>query len=265
MDPPGKADYLTPAMRERSRATDGSGVAQRTLLAPLALVAALLAAGLPGCGGAAGGRAGAGGSEHYTRALALERELLRKHPDASYGDAAYLHVLRELRRVPHTAAEHGKAETLAARIMDGRRFAVMKAIPQVDHLPRRLRGREEPHPPRAGERRVEKPESRANSMSFDKDPGDSSPSFLAGVEEAKLDVTLYGTAWCGYCKKARAWFKANGIPFHDLDIEKDEHANAAYKKAAGGYRGVPLIVVNGKSIRGFDERAVRGLIGKVTR
>ena len=35
-------------------------------------------------------------------------------------------------------------------------------------------------------------------------------------------VTMYATSWCGYCKKARTYFRQNGINFIEYDIEKDE-------------------------------------------
>ena len=40
-------------------------------------------------------------------------------------------------------------------------------------------------------------------------------------------VIMYATDWCGYCKKARRYFRKNGISFTEYDIEKD----AAAKKA----------------------------------
>ena len=33
-------------------------------------------------------------------------------------------------------------------------------------------------------------------------------------------VIMYSTAWCGYCKKARQYFKSKGISFVEYDIEK---------------------------------------------
>jgi hypothetical protein len=38
---------------------------------------------------------------------------------------------------------------------------------------------------------------------------------------AQLDVVLYSTAWCGYCRKAREFFAANGIRYVEYDIEKN--------------------------------------------
>ena len=68
--------------------------------------------------------------------------------------------------------------------------------------------------------------------------------------QAKANVVLYATEWCGYCKLARRFLDQKGIPYKEFDIEKDAEARKAYE-ALGG-RGIPLIDVNGTLIRGFD-------------
>jgi len=41
-------------------------------------------------------------------------------------------------------------------------------------------------------------------------------------------VTMYATSWCGYCKKARRYFKENRIDYVEYDIEKDKRAKRKY-------------------------------------
>lgn len=67
----------------------------------------------------------------------------------------------------------------------------------------------------------------------------------------KKKVTMYSTAWCGYCKKARNYFQAQGIPFIEYDIEKNSTAKKDYD-ALGG-RGVPVIVMGKKRMNGFSQ------------
>jgi glutaredoxin len=82
--------------------------------------------------------------------------------------------------------------------------------------------------------------------------------------KASTGITLYGTTWCGYCKKAREYFKRKGIDFTDRDVEKDNGAaeELANKAAAAGVqaRGVPVIDVRGKLIVGFDENAIESAL-----
>jgi len=80
-----------------------------------------------------------------------------------------------------------------------------------------------------------------------------SRSYSAQVEEApEPSVELYSTSWCGYCQKARLFFRKKGIKFVEYDIEKDQ--NAAYrKKQLDSGRGVPFAVINGQKISGYSE------------
>jgi hypothetical protein len=50
-------------------------------------------------------------------------------------------------------------------------------------------------------------------------------SFTGPVQVSKAigadsGVTLYTTEWCGVCQRAKAFFRQNGVPFHEWDVEK---------------------------------------------
>jgi len=78
-----------------------------------------------------------------------------------------------------------------------------------------------------------------------------SPSTQTEPESGEAPkVVLYGTAWCGHCKKAKSYFRANNIAFTEYDIEKSASAKRDFKRMGGG--GVPLILVGEKRIRGFS-------------
>ena len=70
-------------------------------------------------------------------------------------------------------------------------------------------------------------------------------------------VVLYATSWCPYCKKAREYFKANNVQYLEYDIEKDEQAKRMYDLVGGS--GVPVILVNGKKIQGFNRAKFEAL------
>jgi glutaredoxin len=70
------------------------------------------------------------------------------------------------------------------------------------------------------------------------------------------DVVVYTTAWCGYCKQAKAFLQQRRVPFIERDVEKDE--SAAQELAAKAVRakvrvqGVPVIDVRGQLVLGFN-------------
>ncbi|CAH0992565.1 hypothetical protein SIN8267_02698 [Sinobacterium norvegicum] len=64
-------------------------------------------------------------------------------------------------------------------------------------------------------------------------------------------VIMYSTSWCGYCKKARRYFRSNNINFKEYDIEKNASAAKTFKRLGG--KGVPLIVVGDKKMSGFSQ------------
>jgi glutaredoxin len=65
------------------------------------------------------------------------------------------------------------------------------------------------------------------------------------------NVVMYSASWCGYCRKARNYFKAKGIPFIEYDIEKSRAAAKRHKKM--GASGVPVILYRDKRMNGFSE------------
>jgi len=70
-------------------------------------------------------------------------------------------------------------------------------------------------------------------------------------EGTSKNVVMYSTSWCGYCKKARNYFKQQNIPFNEYDIEKSKRAHRKYT-SHGGTGSVPLILVGSQKMRGFD-------------
>lgn len=72
------------------------------------------------------------------------------------------------------------------------------------------------------------------------------------------EVTLYGTTWCGYCRKVRALLRRHDIPFNDLDIEKNQTAARAFQLLGG--RGVPVVTVGDRIVHGFNYSRLRKLL-----
>lgn len=72
------------------------------------------------------------------------------------------------------------------------------------------------------------------------------------------EVLLYATDWCGYCKATREFFAANGIRYTEHDIEKSSQALNEHKKLGGG--GVPIVVIGGEVIHGYNEPGMRQML-----
>jgi glutaredoxin-like YruB-family protein len=85
------------------------------------------------------------------------------------------------------------------------------------------------------------------------EPTPSAPPPTKAVKAVRpARVELYVTSWCKYCKQARNYLTANNIPFTEYDIEKDSQA-AQRRKELDPRSGVPLAVINGKTVLGFSE------------
>ena len=67
-------------------------------------------------------------------------------------------------------------------------------------------------------------------------------------------VELFVTSWCGYCRKLERALTEQGVPFVARDIERDDAARQRYE--ALGVRGVPVSLVNGQLIIGYNPSGV---------
>ncbi len=80
----------------------------------------------------------------------------------------------------------------------------------------------------------------------------------AAVAKHTPEITVYSTSWCKPCKMAKAHLKKRGVAFKEIDVEKSPEGAAEFRKLGGG--GVPLIVINGEKIRGFNAQQIDALL-----
>jgi glutaredoxin len=71
-------------------------------------------------------------------------------------------------------------------------------------------------------------------------------------------VVMLSASWCGSCKKAKQYFRRNGIAFLEYDIEKSSRGKRLYEQL--GATGVPVILVGKKRMNGFTEASFERLI-----
>lgn len=55
-------------------------------------------------------------------------------------------------------------------------------------------------------------------------------------------VTMYSTTWCGYCRRLKLQLDQAGIPYTEIDIERDADAARFVEGVNGGNQTVPVIL-----------------------
>ncbi len=73
-------------------------------------------------------------------------------------------------------------------------------------------------------------------------------------------VTIYSTPTCHFCHMAKDFFNENNIAFTDHNVLDDITARQEMVQKSG-QMGVPVIEIDGQLVVGFDEHAIRGMLG----
>ena len=77
-------------------------------------------------------------------------------------------------------------------------------------------------------------------------------------------VTMYTTDWCGYCVRLKKLMQREGIPFSEVNIERDDAAAALVMQANGGNRTVPtLLFPDGVALTNPSIDQVKAQLGSV--
>lgn len=75
-----------------------------------------------------------------------------------------------------------------------------------------------------------------------------------------MEVTVYSTPTCPYCKMAKEFLEKNKVEFTDVNVAEDkEKAQQMIEKS--GQMGVPVIDIDGEIIIGFDKAALEKKLG----
>lgn len=76
--------------------------------------------------------------------------------------------------------------------------------------------------------------------------GEPSCSAAPTLKDPMSEITLYGTAWCGDCRRAKRFLRERGVAFHEVDIDEASEAEALVIRVNHGRRKVPTIEVEGR-------------------
>lgn len=74
-----------------------------------------------------------------------------------------------------------------------------------------------------------------------------------------MNITIYTTPTCGYCHQAKRYLTERGISYVEHDVSRDRTAAQEMMRLTG-QMGVPVIVVNGKPIIGFDRPKLESML-----
>ncbi len=76
-------------------------------------------------------------------------------------------------------------------------------------------------------------------------------------------VTVYTTQRCPYCMRAKAFLTQRGVEFEEIMVPPSDHeGRQRLVEATGGYT-FPQIVIDGRSIGGWDEMSALDRAGEL--
>ena len=75
-------------------------------------------------------------------------------------------------------------------------------------------------------------------------------------------IKIYSTDWCPSCDYAKNLLKERCLEFEEINIEKIGWSREDLFKMTGG-RTVPQIVINEKSVGGYDDLCELDRVGKL--
>ena len=76
----------------------------------------------------------------------------------------------------------------------------------------------------------------------------------------KIKIQIYSTKSCTYCKQAKTYFDSKGLDYQVYNVDEDE--SKLLELEAMGFRSVPVIVINGQIIKGFNKNILDDILDK---
>ena len=72
-------------------------------------------------------------------------------------------------------------------------------------------------------------------------------------------VVIFTTPTCGWCTRAKQYFRKHRIRFTEVDVTRDQRG-AQDMIRRSGQRGVPVILIGNQAIVGFDKPRVDSML-----
>ena len=71
-------------------------------------------------------------------------------------------------------------------------------------------------------------------------------------------VILFTTPSCSWCARVKQYLREHRVRFRDIDVTRD--ASAASDLARRGIRGVPVLLINNRTVVGFNKPEINRLL-----
>lgn len=101
-----------------------------------------------------------------------------------------------------------------------------------------------------------------NEQGFNKKSASVAENKKGLRKNSDIQVVMYMTDWCPYCKKAGKYINSLGVHLTEYNIEKDQKRKNEMKSLGGGSGMVPLIDVEGVIIRGYVPEEIKAAVEK---
>ncbi len=73
-------------------------------------------------------------------------------------------------------------------------------------------------------------------------------------------IKIYSSDDCGYCRELKAYLDKKGVKYDVADVKKSEE-NAKELYRISGQSAIPVSVIDGNVIIGFDRKKIDALLG----
>jgi glutaredoxin len=60
------------------------------------------------------------------------------------------------------------------------------------------------------------------------------------------EIVVYGTTWCGDCRRAKQFLRERGVAFREVNIDETPDSETLVLRVNDGRRKVPTIEVDGR-------------------
>ncbi len=67
------------------------------------------------------------------------------------------------------------------------------------------------------------------------------------------EVTIYTSAFCGFCHRAKHLLESKGVAFIEIDVTADADTRRLMTERAGGRRSVPQIFIGETHVGGCND------------